>query len=139
MKQFKVISFFFEILFALLSINICNATSLSNSFSGTWCSIENNKKQAFTLIINKHSDLYKGGYFAVALGGQRIDDNEKAFSFKAVKTNTIKTKITAGITGKIGMVYLKLLNKNKLEWVILEAPGGDFYVPIKAILNKCPS
>ena len=128
---------FLFILLILFNINVCNAHDVGNDFSGRWCSNDNNKKQTFTLFINRVSNLYKGGYLGVALGGNRIDDNDEAFSFKASKKDTVQTKIKAGISGKSGIIQLKLLEPNRLAWVILKMPEGPFYVPIKTTLHRC--
>lgn len=105
-------------------------------FIGTWCWDNDSKYSTFSITINKKLNMYYGGYFAVAYGGEHIDDNEHAFSFKITDEHIIKTKIRTGIRNAIGIIQLTI-NNDKLEWEILKNPKGEFYVPEKAILHRC--
>lgn len=76
------------------------------------------------------------GYYSVTYGGDKIDDNDEAFSFTKPDIEVIKARFKAGINGKVGLVRLRLLNHNILEWKILKKPGSEFYPPKKALLHK---
>lgn len=106
-------------------------------FSGKWCSDKDNDVNAFALIIHKSKDQYHGGYYSVAQRGDKIDDNDMAFSFNSRKKKTVITKLHAGISGNIGLIQLKLLNDKKINWLVLKAPKGEIFVPNEATLYKC--
>ena len=114
-------------------------SSLLYDYSGRWCWEKDSPANVFTLIIDKDSTKYTGGYYSVTDYGNKIDDNEKSFSFKIANVDTIKTTMKSGITGKIGEIQLKILNKDTLEWTVLKKPGGEVYFPQQAILNGCNS
>ena len=124
------------ILIALYA-NLCSSNVLGNNFTGSWCWEKNSKQNAFLIIIKNDSKFYRGGYFSVALGGNRIDDNENAFAFKISGKNKIKTFIESGINNQVGVLQLTIINNNKIEWKILKLPEGDFYVPQIATLYRC--
>jgi hypothetical protein len=88
-------------------------------------------------VIDKKSENNIGGYFCVSQSGNKIDDNEAAFSFKTTRKKTVITNLKSGISGNIGILRLEVLNKNKLKWVIIKRPKGEMYVPNEAILNRC--
>lgn len=121
----------------ILAINAAFSASVNDGFSGEWCWDKNGEESSFSIKINKVSDLYLGAYDSVAFGGNIIDDNEHAFSFKETTDNFIKTKIKAGITGNVGIISLEILNNKKIKWLLLRKPQGDFYAPKEAILHKC--
>jgi hypothetical protein len=102
-------------LFTIFMIDVSFSAPVRGDFSGTWCQHLNNHDSAFSIIIERKFDVYVGSYGSVILGGSKIDDNDDAFSFKATKSNIIKTKIKAGISGNIGLIQLKLLNNKKIE------------------------
>lgn len=117
--------------FILLSYNV-NA-----NFSGKWCWDKNSNISYFSLVINKHSNKYSGGYYSVAQYGNRIDDNDFAFSFLEKNKNVIKTKIKSGITGNIGLIKIHLIGNNEMIVNVLTAPKGDFFFPKKSKLYRC--
>lgn len=117
--------------------SVSNAADVGSNFSGKWCWDKNSKVGTFSLVINKVSNVYKGGYSCVAYSGDKIDDNDNAFSFKATKKNKIKTKLKAGISGESGLIYLEILNDNKIKWIVVKEPKGEFYPPETAILHRC--
>ena len=121
----------------LLIANISNAKITGNNFSGEWCWDNDSKVSAFGIGIRKVSNIYKGNYGSVTQSGGKIDENEKAFSFKAPKINIVKTQLISGITGNVGMVQLSILNNKKIEWLVLKKPKGEFYPPLKALLHRC--
>jgi hypothetical protein len=128
------------IILILLAVSVINNTfsaSLDNSFLGRWCWDLSSEVSVFSLTIKKDSGLYVGRYSSVIEGGYRIDDNDDAFTFKATKNNIIRTKIKTGISGKTGLIQLKLLNNEKIEWIVLQKPKGEFLVPLNATLHKC--
>ena len=127
----NTIIFLSSILFLILT-NTVNA-----DFAGKWCWDEDSNISAFSIVINKIADKYQGGYYAVAQSGNKIDDNNLAFSFIAIQKNIIKTKFKAGISGSIGLIQLKLINDKKIDWLVLQVPKGEIYVPKKAILHRC--
>ncbi len=118
-------------------ILITSGVAVGSNFSGQWCWDKDSDVSAFSIVINKVSGMYRGGYCSVTLSGNRIDDNDMAFSFKATDKNIIKTKLKAGITGNIGLIQLENFNDKKLVWLVLQEPKGEIYVPQKAILHRC--
>lgn len=128
------------IVFSLIMVtNTGHAKIVSYEFSGRWCWEFNNNINNFSIDIVKINNKYKGGYDSVSQSGNKIDDNDSAFSFGVTTKKTIKTKLKSGITGNIGLVELELINKNKLKWIIIKHPDGEMYLPSKAILYKCTS
>lgn len=125
------------IFFAMFVVNVVYSASLENVFIGRWCWELNSEVSNFSIIFTKKLDEYIGGYDAVALGGNIIDESEDAFRFKDKYKNSIKTTIKSGITGNIGLVELKFLDYRTIEWIVIHAPKGEFYAPKKAILQKC--
>lgn len=125
------------LLLILLTINLSVANASTRDFIGSWCWKKNNQINAFTLIINKIADVYKGGYFSVSQKGNRIDDNEDAFTFKSSDMSVIKIKFKAGISGETGIAQLKLMKNGEIEWIVLQSPRGEFYAPKNAVLHKC--
>ena len=110
--------------------------AVGSDFSGQWCWDKDSKMRAFSLVIDKVSGVYKGGYYSVALGGNIIDDNETAFSFKVTDKNIVETKLTAGIDGSTGLIRL-ISDSKRLEWILLRKPKGEIFVPDNAILHRC--
>ncbi len=127
-------------LIAILTI-MFTITSYSNNlktdFSGSWCWEKDSKYSTFSIEIKKSTRGYKGGYSCVISEGDRIEDSDFAFSFDTPNGNIVKTKLKAGINGTIGLVQIKILNNNKMEWLILKTPEGEFNPPNSAILKKC--
>lgn len=128
-----------KIIVILYMILISNGSfaSVNEKFLGRWCWDLSNNEHAFSITIEKHADEYQGGYGSVVNFGALIDDNENSFTFDVVKNNTVKAKIKSSINGSVGMIQLKLLKNNKMEWVITSKSKGAFYVPSKAILHQC--
>lgn len=123
-------NYFIFILFVFI------ATQARADFTGQWCWDQNSRVSAFSIVINKVSGIYKGGYYSVAHNGNKIDDNETAFSFRATQKKVIKTKLKAGISGNMGLIRLEIFN-NKIDWSVLKYPKGEIYVPQKAVLHRC--
>lgn len=121
-----------------MTLLISSVTTVVHAdFSGRWCWDNDSDVSAFSVTIHKIGGIYKGAYSAVAQGGKKIDDNDSAFSFKAIKKNKIRTKLIAGISGRIGLIELKLPSNQRLEWLLLKAPNGEIYVPRTAVLHRC--
>jgi hypothetical protein len=127
----------------IVIVNISfNAHSLCNDFIGKWCWDDNSRNSTFSITINKKNDIYIGDYFAVAYGGDKIDEGEKAFDFKTCPKNQVKTKLKTTMysrPGKYkgpGIVELTFIN-NKLQWRVIEEPEEEFYAPENAILHRC--
>ena len=127
----------FFILLAVFIVNISAADTIKNDFIGRWCWDKNSKVSTFSVFINKIVNTYKGSYLTVAFRGNRIDDSEDAFSFKASGKKIVKTKLRTGSEKEAGLIQLKILSNNKMEWFIIKFPRGEFYAPRKAILHKC--
>ncbi len=127
--------FFSVVILLILSSLITNETNAA--FSGHWCWDKDSDVSVFSIRININKDIYKGSYSSVAYSGDKIDENDNAFSFKKTTSSIVKTKIKAGITGNIGFMELKLLDANKLLWRLLKEPEGDIYVPKEAVMHRC--
>ncbi|KTD63152.1 hypothetical protein [Legionella shakespearei] len=127
------------ILLSFLILETCYAITLPPliDFSGSWCWDKNSKYSTFSITINKFLNKYRGGYASVASSGNKIDDNDDAFSFEKPLKNIVKTTIRTGISGDTGVIQLKLVNRNTIEWRILKAPEQEFYAPEIALLHKC--
>lgn len=121
----------------LLIFNKSFSQGFEKNFSGQWCWDKDDHYSTFSIELHKNENIYNGGYSAVAQSGNRIDENNDAFDFKASKHDLIRTIISAGRTGNKGIIQLKILNEKTLEWKVLLYPADEFYVPEKAILNKC--
>lgn len=117
--------------------NVSFAAPVNEKFLGRWCWDLSNNEHAFSLTIEKLTNKYQGGYGSVVDFGAIIDDNDNAFTFKQIENDRIKTKIKSSINGSEGVIHLKLLKNNKMEWVITHKSKGAFYVPSKAILHQC--
>jgi len=112
-------------------------TTTHADFVGRWCWDHDNDVSAFSIVIHKAEGRYRGAYYSVVQRGNRIDDNDRAFSFKLTKKNRIRTKLIAGISGSTGLIGLKLVSDQMLEWLLLKVPKGDIYVPKMAVLHRC--
>lgn len=108
----------------------------SSDFSGVWCWEKSDKKRTFSLKIVSGSNVYNGGYVAIAEGGDIIDDNDESFSFPTGEVNVVKTRVQAGRSGNFGLVQIEMKN-NKLQWEVLKEPEGEYFFPDKAVLYKC--
>lgn len=125
------------ILMCCLSVNLVYAKRISGDFSGRWCGDKANKVFSFALNIQKVSNGYKGGYVTHVFSVDRLNDNDDAFYFKATKKNIIITKIKPEVTGNTGLIQLKILNDNQIEFRVLKYPDGEFYAHKKMILTRC--
>ena len=128
-----------KVILLVLSVLILTISSVAvgSDFSGQWCWDKDSGVSAFTIVVKKVAGIYRGGYFAVAQHGNRIDDNDTAFSFKVTEKNMIKTKLKSGIDGSIGLIQLKIRSDNKMEWLVLQKPKGEFFFPQEAMLHRC--
>lgn len=121
----------------LLPISITYGSPIERSFKGRWCWERNDERNNFGVNITKVSNMYLGEYSMVAYGGNKLDSNDESFHFSEPKGNTVKTKFRAGSLWAFGLVQLKILSKDKMEWRVLQYPKGEVYVPKKALLNRC--
>jgi hypothetical protein len=120
---------------ALLTSSII--TVAHADFVGRWCWDNNSDINAFSVVIHKAGEIYKGSYSAVAQRGNKIDDNDSAFSFKVGMKSKIRTRLAAGQSRNSGLIELKLPSDHRLEWSLLKAPIGEIYIPKFAVLHRC--
>ena len=128
----------FRMVIIFISLSLCFVTKNSHAnFSGKWCWDRDSDISAFSIVINKKNHVYIGGYFAVCQGGKKIDDNDVSFRFNETKRNSIQTEFQAGITGNKGLIEIRVLANQKIQWRILKFPEGDIFVPKEALLHRC--
>lgn len=133
--MFSLVKLFY-VLLLLLFFNE-HAVANQNDFSGRWCWVRDSDFSTFTIIIKKVSNRYNGLYSAVAYLGDKIDDNDDAFSFKVPLSNTVQTNLNSVLDKYKGKIQLTLQSNNTLEWRILRALKEETYAPSMAILKRC--
>lgn len=121
----------------MLIKNSSFSESINEKLLGVWCWDLNNNEQAFSITIKERSGKLYGGYDSVVDFGEKIDDNDNAFSFTQIRNNMLKMKVKSGIDGGIGLVQLNVLTNDKIKWTVIHEPKGEFYAPRRAILHKC--
>lgn len=106
-------------------------------FSGKWCWEYNGSICMFNLKIHKKNGVYYGGYDTVAGSGRFIDENERAFSFKATNEKIVTTTFQAGRTKERALIRLKILPDNQLSWRVLKYPDEELFAPRYALMSRC--
>jgi len=124
-------------LFLILSLYLYSCNSDTTTFLGDWICEKNNEKMSFSINIQEQQENYVGTYCAIAEYGNRIDcSTDKQVSFQLKKSIlTQEVEFYSYYSGTHGKVKIQLKN-NKLYWIVIKQPDGEFYVPNKAVLKK---
>lgn len=130
----RLVRVFFILLFLFVNSGI-NASK--NDFSGKWCWNKNDLSDSFRVFIRKVNNRYYGSYLFVAYHGRRVDENNKAFNFKATLASHVQTSLSAGVNKSKGKIQLVIQNNKTIEWRVLKATVGEFFLPSKALLERC--
>ena len=108
------------------------------NFSGKWDFTT--EGSSFQLLLTQKENAITGSHCSTMLSGNKIDcflnSTDLSITGTVADSNKVTIDFKSFFSGTTGKATLKKISATQIEFIIIEEPEGEFYLPDRATLTK---